>query len=340
MALALLPACGGSASPTADGGASRAPEAADAAAPAPRLPLPALADAGTWLLSQTGLYADIASGVLAPGVEAFEPRYPLWSDGAEKRRFIALPPGTQIDTSDMDHWKFPVGTRLWKQFSRGGVRIETRLIERTGPDDMDTWMAAFLWDDQGRDAQLVVDGATDVHGTDHDVPAAKVCWSCHGAEPGRVLGFSALQLSAGPALPALVARGLLSHPPPEGADLSPPGDAVTREALGTLHANCGTCHSDGGAARPKTNMILRLAVAERDPLSTRLAATTLGVDVTQYKTDGPPLRIAPGDPAGSAVIARMHLRERMRQMPPLLTKHVDEAGLALVQRWIETLPRP
>ena len=40
------------------------------------------------------------------------PRYPLWSDGAEKQRYLSLPPGTQIDTSNMDDWKFPVGTRV------------------------------------------------------------------------------------------------------------------------------------------------------------------------------------------------------------------------------------
>jgi hypothetical protein len=35
---------------------------------------------------------------LAAGVEPFKPGFQLWSDGAEKSRFIALPPGTKIES--------------------------------------------------------------------------------------------------------------------------------------------------------------------------------------------------------------------------------------------------
>src|SRR5947209_1575763 len=48
------------------------------------------------LLSQTGLYANIATGDLAPGVIAYEPQFGLWSDGATKKRWIKLPPGSKI----------------------------------------------------------------------------------------------------------------------------------------------------------------------------------------------------------------------------------------------------
>ena len=42
----------------------------------------------------------------------FLPRWQLWSDEAVKRRWIWLPPGSTIDTTNMDHWKFPVGTKV------------------------------------------------------------------------------------------------------------------------------------------------------------------------------------------------------------------------------------
>ena len=67
-------------------------------------------------LSQTGLYADIATKALASDLIDLTPRYPLWSDGAVKRRWLRLPPGTTIDTSDMDHWTLPVGAQLFKEF--------------------------------------------------------------------------------------------------------------------------------------------------------------------------------------------------------------------------------
>src|SRR5688572_31331042 len=74
-------------------------------------------------LSRTGLYSDVASRKLADGVMEFEPRYPLWSDEAEKHRFIYLPPERQIDSANPDRWNFPAGTRLWKEFVQHGVLV-------------------------------------------------------------------------------------------------------------------------------------------------------------------------------------------------------------------------
>src|SRR5262245_17394980 len=62
-------------------------------------------------LSQTGLYASAATEPIATDVLSFRPQFELWSDGARKRRWIRLPPETRIDTSDMDAWQFPVGTK-------------------------------------------------------------------------------------------------------------------------------------------------------------------------------------------------------------------------------------
>lgn len=62
-------------------------------------------------LSETGLFSDTPSQTLASGVLAYDVRYPLWSDGSEKKRYVLLPSGTQIDTSNMDVWSFPVGTK-------------------------------------------------------------------------------------------------------------------------------------------------------------------------------------------------------------------------------------
>jgi hypothetical protein len=81
----------------------------------------------------TGLYSDIAAKQVAPGVRAYAPAVPLWADTAEKDRWIWLPPGTKIDASNPSEWIFPVGTKVWKQFSRDGKRVETRLFQKTQP---------------------------------------------------------------------------------------------------------------------------------------------------------------------------------------------------------------
>src|SRR5215213_11094322 len=104
-------------------------------------------------LQDTGLYSDFASLEVDPQHLPFAPQYPLWTDGAAKRRWISLPPGSAIDASDPEAWTFPIGTRLWKEFSFAGQRVETRYIERQ-PDGQ--WRyAAYAWSADGRDAQLV-----------------------------------------------------------------------------------------------------------------------------------------------------------------------------------------
>ena len=335
LVVALIAACGG------DDGAHDAVDAraidaaADGAIDAPP---------GPRQLSSTGLYSDLARGTIAPGIAEYAPAYPLWSDGAQKRRWIQLPPGTQIDTRDMDHWTFPVGTKLWKEFARDGVRLETRLVEHvadTGRPETDYWMGAFLWLDDQSDAVLVEGGATDVHGTAHDVPAQVACWTCHGGEPGHGLSFSAVQLSkpgAGPTLATLTADALLSDPPPVGADFSPPGAPEVKAALGYLHANCGHCHNPHGSARPDVDLMLRLDVAARTPEATATYRTAIGVPLQFFHGGGLTTRIVPGDQAASAVTYRMSMRGMGVQMPPIATEHVDTAGLAAVTAWIAALP--
>ena len=76
----------------------------------------------------TGLYSSWPSRTIAADVRAYAPGVTLWSDGAEKNRFVWLPPGTQIDTTKMDEWTFPVGTKFWKGFLLSGQPVETRFL--------------------------------------------------------------------------------------------------------------------------------------------------------------------------------------------------------------------
>jgi hypothetical protein len=294
----------------------------------PELTLPEADDAQPFYLSQVGMYRDIERKRLAPDLIAFEPAYKLWSDGADKQRHLRLPPGTQIDSSDIDHWQFPVGTLLFKEFSLAGKRLETRVIARTGPGERDYWMGAFVWNDDESDATFVRDGQADVRGTDHDVPTAKNCLTCHDGDAGRVLGFSAIQQ---PDVPS----EMLSDPPQ--ARVRVPGDAVTAQALGYLHANCGHCHNEDGSARPDTDMILRLSAGARRPEDTATYATTVGIAMQYFKNSPLTVRVAAGDAEHSGLMFRMSQRGEKTQMPPLATEIEDREGIAAVRAWIESL---
>lgn len=241
-------------------------------------------------LSQTGL--DDAS------VRAFEPRFALWSDGAAKRRWIAMPPAGAVDASDPDAWRFPPGTRLWKEFSIDGRRVETRHIAVGADGHVE--FASYVWD--GADAvraparglTLALPG-----GKAYVIPSVGDCVACHAGARSPVLGFAALQL--GPAVPALLREGLLKNAPAAWATQPPDFIAATpaeRAARGYLHANCGHCHFEGGVPVP-----LRLAL-----------------DIGQ-----PP---APVD--GATVLKRAGTRNPYQQMPPLGTREIDAQGLALL----------
>jgi hypothetical protein len=280
-------------------------------------------------LSQLGLYADIGQKELAPDLIAYEPRYPLWSDGAEKRRWLRLPPGTQIDVSDPDHYQFPVGTVFFKEFARDGKRLETRVIARTGASPDETFMGTFLWQDDEQDALLVREGRPDVRGTDHDLPTQKNCRTCHNGEPGRVLGFSAVQAPE-------VDAALFSAPV---VNYTVPGDADTARALGYLHANCGLCHNPNGSARNKTALDLRLSLTDVTPSATSIERATLGVLLDNFSATALRWRVAPGEPEQSALLERMRLRGEEGAMPPIGSEHSDPRGIEAVATWIAGLPR-
>lgn len=288
-------------------------------------------------LSETGLYADVATRTPAVSLIEVAPRFPLWSDGAEKQRWVYVPPGTQLDTSDPDAWLLPVGGAVIKEFRRDERLLETRIVTRTGPGPRDYWMGAFAWDDAGTEAQLVPDGAADVLGTDHDIPAQRTCGTCHNGEPGRMLGVSAVQLAGSASLERLRVAGALSH---DVAGAGPTGDPAAVEALGYLHANCGSCHNPRGTAWPDTDLDLRLPAGHPDASATPGWRTSIGQRTSRRFATLPGLRVTPGEPEESALLARMGTREAGLAMPPIATEHVDTAGVALVERWIAGMAPP
>src|SRR6185312_2276089 len=98
-------------------------------------------------LECTGFYSDWASKTISADARPYTPGIEFWSDGAAKQRFIYLPPSTQIDTTDMDEWIFPVGTKVWKEFRLGGKQIETRLFWKISASQW-TW-TTYEWSPDG-----------------------------------------------------------------------------------------------------------------------------------------------------------------------------------------------
>jgi mono/diheme cytochrome c family protein len=285
----------------------------------------------------------------------FSPQYPLWSDGAIKRRWLYLPAGATIDASNPDAWVFPPGTRLWKEFAHGRP-VETRFIERLRDG---SWRyASYVWNADGSDAVLApAEGiaALSIEGTPrgrYSVPSEADCHACHEGAAVPVLGVGALQLSpdrdsfaphAEPTssghidLSGLVARGLLRNlpaalleHPPRVAGTTP----AARSALGYLHGNCGHCHNDVG---PLASMDMSLAQEVAAAASSaRILGSTIGQSSRSRPRGAQPVsqRIVPGKPDASVLALRMRSRNPLTQMPPVGTQFVDVEGLALIEHWI------
>jgi hypothetical protein len=304
-------------------------------------------------LSDTGLFV-AGTRELRPDLLPFSPQYPLWSDGATKRRWLYLPPGTTIDASDPDAWVFPSGTRLWKEFAHDRP-VETRVIERLS--DGSWGFSAYAWDADGREAWLVpaegipaqpAPGAPDGR---YVIPSRDDCLACHEGAAVPVLGFGALQLSADrdPLAPhaenlqpgfltleTLLERGLLAPAAPlltGGAPRIPAASPGVRAAFGYLHANCGHCHNDRGPLAAM-ELVLAQSVAVFAAAADPVAGSTVGRRADSLDA-GYETRVVAGHPETSALMARMESRHPFIQMPPLGTRVVDAEGLDLVRGWIQ-----
>ena len=297
-------------------------------------------------LSETGLCADPACTTILPEVHAYQPRWELWADTATKRRWIYIPAGSQIDTSNMDYWVFPQGTKLWKEFSRDGTRVETRLIQKIGPTDDDWYFTPYIWNAAQDSAVSTPEGMNDANGTSHDVPTRPQCKLCHEAEDGRVLGFGAIQLDfAGAAgdldLDDVIAMGWLSVPPPGTA--SPrfpiPGAPGEQAALGYFHANCGHCHNPTSSTfRDITNIDLRLQVGLLATAGGTPAYTSTINIPGSPPVNGATVRVQPHSLTGSILYQRFSSTEVSVRMPKLGTEMIDPTGDATISAWINALP--
>src|SRR6185369_14962853 len=125
-----------------------------------------LADAPPKLLSEFDFFIDMQKQQPAAGVVPFRLATPLFSDGAEKFRFVHLPDGQPAKYDPTEAFDFPVGTALIKTFSFPAdyrkpaekLRlVETRVLLRHA----DGWHAwAYVWDAAQTDAVLTIAGAT------------------------------------------------------------------------------------------------------------------------------------------------------------------------------------
>ena len=323
----------------AEGGAADAPDGA--ADPCADAGVPAST------LACTGLYADFATKEVAGNALAYTPSSPLWSDGAQKQRWIELPPATQIDISNPDEWTFPVGTKLFKEFRVDGKRVETRMFQKAASN---YWVyATYAWNSDDSAATINFGGPVAVGdgGTTWNIPTNDDCDECHRGRQDRILGFEQVGLglpgAQGLTLAQLAEMGLVT-PAPANVSLTIGDDGTGLDALtlGWIHVNCGvTCHNaNPQAAGYGAGMLLRLDPTQLDGTPPNAAtwdilSTTIDVPCVSGSLVGQP-RIRPGNAAGSVIYQLIDQRGAL-QMPPIASVEVDTGDVAVVASWIQSM---
>jgi uncharacterized repeat protein (TIGR03806 family) len=183
-------------------------------------------------LSETGLFASTRDLTPAKGLIPYSVNAELWSDGAIKERFIAIPGDGKIEYDTVLYpqgapgalpgWRFPDNTVLVKTFSldleagnpKSRRRLETRLLHAVrmpGTEEVgdQVWYGyTYVWNDDQTDAELLDAKGLDRKLTvkDAKVPGGKreqvyhfpsrtECTMCHTFTAKYALGVNTLQMN-------------------------------------------------------------------------------------------------------------------------------------------------
>lgn len=268
----------------------------------------------------------------------------LWSDGAEKHRWLALPEGKTITVKQDGDFDFPIGSVLIKAFELDGAPLETRFLYR---HEDGTWAGyTYVWKEDGSDAELQgpAAGFRFVGGLEWTFPSREQCLGCHQEAAGRTLGPETAQFNGNYVYPGGLRANQLRTLEHIGLFDKPLGNIeqldalveVTDEAASVeararayLHANCAHCHRPGGV----TEVVMDLRY------QTKLSMTNICNIVPSkgdYGITGAKI-VTPGDADLSILPFRMRSLAQNVRMPSLGSGVVDEPGVAAMEAWISSL---
>lgn len=310
-------------------------------------------------LSETGCFSSLSPLVPSPALVPYDVNSPLWSDGADKDRYLYLPPGRKIRFRATSAWEFPAGAVLVKHFSAetwesGAPRrrhLETRfLVKREAGFAYYT----YRWNDAETEA-MWIGGAQkrrlELHESGEGVPyeyhypSPVECRACHTTAAGEALGVSTAQMNhaeagGGNQLDRLSSRGAFaagSYPGTESLPFLVDYRAISHppglRARSFLHSQCAHCHRPDNPSA-QSPMDLRH--------DTSLSAMRI-CDVVPGHGDlgiGDARLLAPGDPDRSVLWARAARLDPRYRMPPLSTSRLDQAGLGALRDWIAGVACP
>jgi parallel beta-helix repeat protein len=290
----------------------------------------------------------------------------LFTDYAEKDRFIFLPPGQKMDYRGSGPLEFPVGTIISKTFSyfmegsgKEMVPVETRLLihRKSG------WQAVdYRWDNSQKEGYLFLGGEIRkmkvlAHGDtpieiDYVIPNRRQCASCHTTDlnhrgalfpigpKAKFLNHNLNALTEGKnQLLWMKEKNYLKNLPGDLSEVpsiavwnDPTTGSLEQRAKAYLEINCAHCHSPMGAA---TNTALFLAA-------------DVPTDSVNYGKCKPPVAagfasggymydVFPGHPEKSILPFRMMSSQIAARMPQLGRSVPHKEAVMVITEWISKM---
>ena len=320
------------------------------------------------LLSATGLFKDTARLIPAPALQSFEVASPAWSDGADKRRWLALPNDGKRDSAEekivwsaTGNWSFPAGTVFVKHLEMATdaskpeivKRFETRVIVCT--TNGGKYGLSYRWNEAGTDAVLLKEGASESFSVVHEdgrkeermwsYPSRTDCMQCHTNAAGQALGLRTHQINRGAMLAgskravnqlAYFKQEAMFEPAPSDSEIwnALAARALDDEAAPLEHRirsylDANCAHChQPGGIVPHFDARLQTPLREQGLVDTAIKG--------QYQLAGGRY-LKPDNSVRSALHARMASETPGIAMPPLGRHSVDHKALSLLDNYIGSL---
>jgi uncharacterized repeat protein (TIGR03806 family) len=295
------------------------------------------------------------------GIVPYDLNTPLFSNYAEKLRFIKLPTGEKANYTEAGSFDFPKGTVVIKNFyyhndfrnpSKGRRIMETRLLV----NEENGWVAyPYVWNDEQTEA--VYDVAGDIKDVSYInengkqinihyiIPNKNQCKGCHSSNSKMVLiGPTAAQLnsdydfSGGKTnqlqywqqhnmIAGLPSTDKIQRMP----DWDDNSQSIERRARAYLDVNCGNCHHPQGPANT-SGLFLNYNQSESVELGIMKSPVAAGRGAGKNLFD-----IVPGKPHKSILTYRMEINDPGAAMPELGREQVHKEGVELIKKWIKEM---
>jgi uncharacterized repeat protein (TIGR03806 family) len=322
------------------------------------------------LLSETGVFSDTPSRTPASGLIPYNPNVPLWSDGAVKSCYLAVPnnggiitPDEQIRLHPTNSWTFPAGTVFVKNFdlivdeTNPAVprrRLETQILVRDTNGTV--YGVTYKWRADNRDADLLANGlsedilitnTTGVRTQTWTYLSPSDCLTCHTPAAGYVLGVNTRQLNGNFTYPVtgitdnqirtLNRLGLFSPAINEASIASYPKLSALTDSRASLEERARSYLDANCAQCHRPGGAGNFDARYDTPLANQHivnfpAGVSLGYDNARI--------VMPKDILRSVLQDRMNTSTPTIKMPPLGRNLIDADAVKVIRDWINSLPEP